>query len=144
VSGPARAHLGQIDRVNLCPPFDYPALIGVLQRAYLVLTDSGGIQEEAPALGKPVLVARDTTERGEAIATGVACLVGTDSDRIVAVAQRLLDDPAAYHAMVRRVSPFGDGHASVRICDALADYMHGQTGTERNATIPRMVYKFDQ
>ncbi len=144
VSGPARAHLGRIGRVDLCPPLDYPALIGVLQCAYLVLTDSGGIQEEAPALGKPVLVARDTTERGEAIATGVACLVGTDTDRIVAVAQRLLDDPAAYQAMVRRVSPYGDGHASVRICDVLADYTGKQAGVERNATIPRMVYKYDQ
>ncbi len=127
VSGPACALLGGMDRVVLCPPLDYPGLIAVMQRAYLVLTDSGGIQEEAPALGKPVLVARETTERPEAVATGVARLVGTDTDRIVLAAQRLLDDPAAYDAMARHVSPFGDGHASARIGDVLAHYATGGT-----------------
>ncbi len=120
VSGPARAALGRMSNVMLCPPLDYPGLIAVLRRAHLVLTDSGGIQEEAPSLGKPVLVARETTERPEAVDAGLARIVGTDSDRIVAEVQRLLDDPAAYAAMVRPVSPFGDGHASERIGDALA------------------------
>jgi UDP-N-acetylglucosamine 2-epimerase (non-hydrolysing) len=131
VSVPARAQLGGLDRVVLCPPLDYPGLIAVMQRAHLVLTDSGGIQEEAPALGKPVLVARETTERGEAITTGVARLVGTDSDRIVAAAQRLLDDAVAYNAMVRRASPFGDGHASARIGDVLAGYTGGRRAFTR-------------
>ena len=120
VSGPAHAALGRLPRVMLCPPLDYPGLIAVLRRAHLVLTDSGGIQEEAPSFGRPVLIARETTERPEAVDAGVACLVGTDSDRIAEMAQRLLDDPAAYASMVRAVSPFGDGQASARIGDILA------------------------
>jgi UDP-N-acetylglucosamine 2-epimerase (non-hydrolysing) len=126
VGGPAHAALGGLSRVMLCPPLDYPGLIAVLRRSHLVLTDSGGIQEEAPSFGKPVLIARETTERPEAVEAGVACLVGTDSDRIVAVAQRLLDDPEAYASMVRAVSPFGDGRASARIGDALASSRHLQ------------------
>lgn len=125
VSIPARKQLGGLDRVVLCPPLDYPGLIAIMQRAWLVLTDSGGIQEEAPALGKPVLVAREATERPEAIAAGIARLVGTETDRIVAAAQCLLDDPAAYDAMARLVSPFGDGHASARIGDVQAGYTGG-------------------
>jgi UDP-N-acetylglucosamine 2-epimerase (non-hydrolysing) len=121
-SAPARDALGALQRVMLCPPLDYPALVAVMQRAYLVLTDSGGLQEEAPSLGKPVLIARDVTERPEALEAGVACLVGTDADRITSAARRLLDDSDAYKAMVRAVSPFGDGHAGARICDALATW----------------------
>jgi UDP-N-acetylglucosamine 2-epimerase (non-hydrolysing) len=125
VAVPARNALGEVPRVILCPPLDYPGMIAVMQRAHLVLTDSGGIQEEAPTLGKPVLIARETTERPEAVETGVACLVGTSTERIVRAAQRLLDDANAYDAMVRTVSPFGDGRASARICDALAAWAHG-------------------
>jgi UDP-N-acetylglucosamine 2-epimerase (non-hydrolysing) len=120
VSEPARDILGSLPGVVLCPPLDYPGLIGILRRAHFVLTDSGGIQEEAPTFSKPVLVARETTERPEAVDSGVAMLVGTESDRIVAAAQRLLHDPDSYAQMVRPVSPFGDGHASVRIGDVLA------------------------
>jgi UDP-N-acetylglucosamine 2-epimerase (non-hydrolysing) len=120
VSEPARDMLGSLPGVMLCPPLDYPGLIGILRRAHFVLTDSGGIQEEAPTFGKPVLVARETTERPEAVDAGVAALVGTDSDRIVAAAQRLLRDPHSYAQMVCSASPFGDGHASVRIADILA------------------------
>jgi UDP-N-acetylglucosamine 2-epimerase (non-hydrolysing) len=126
VAVPARDALGAVPRVVLCPPLDYAALVAVMQRAYMVLTDSGGIQEEAPSLGKPVLVARETTERPEAVEAGAARLVGTDTERIANTAQRLLDDADAYDAMVRSVSPFGDGHAGARICDALA--MWGDVG----------------
>jgi UDP-N-acetylglucosamine 2-epimerase (non-hydrolysing) len=85
-----------------------------------MLTDSGGVQEEAPALGKPVLVMRETTERPEGIEAGTARLVGTDADRIVAEAERLLDDPAAYAAMARAHNPFGDGKSATRIVELLA------------------------
>jgi UDP-N-acetylglucosamine 2-epimerase (non-hydrolysing) len=86
-----------------------------------VLTDSGGVQEEAPALGKPVLVMRETTERPEGVAAGTAKLIGTDSDRIVSEIFTLLDDSAAYSAMARAHNPFGDGHASARIARIVAD-----------------------
>jgi UDP-N-acetylglucosamine 2-epimerase (non-hydrolysing) len=101
------------------PPLDYPDFVGLLDRCYLVLTDSGGIQEEAPSLGKPVLVMRDTTERPEAVDAGAAELVGTRPQRIVAAAARLLDDPLE-HARRRAVeNPFGDGRAAERIVELL-------------------------
>jgi UDP-N-acetylglucosamine 2-epimerase (non-hydrolysing) len=90
-----------------------------MKSAYFIISDSGGVQEEAPALGKPVLVLRDETERPEAVEMGVVKLVGSNHDRIVAEAQRLLDDKAAYLSMVRRVSPYGDGNAARRILDVL-------------------------
>ncbi|MFL5253103.1 MAG: non-hydrolyzing UDP-N-acetylglucosamine 2-epimerase [Rhodopila sp.] len=105
--------------IHLIPPLDYLPFVNVMQRATLIITDSGGIQEEAPSLGKPVLVTRDTTERPEAIAAGTAELVGTDTDRLVARASRLLDDPSAYAAMSVRHNPYGDGRASGRIVEAL-------------------------
>ncbi len=120
---PAQDRLGGIDRVLLCPPLDYPGLIAVMQRADLVMTDSGGLQEEAPSLRKPVLVARDTTERPEAIEAGVARLVGTETERIVVAAQHLLDDRAAYAAMVRDISPFGTGQAGAQIGDVLSSFL---------------------
>ena len=119
VSRPAHELLGGVPRVHLCPPLDYPEMIAVMQRADIVLTDSGGIQEEAPALGKPVLVTRETTERPEAVHEGVARLIGTDPDRIVEEVQRLLDDKQAYAAMARGASPYGDGQAARRIADVL-------------------------
>ncbi|NJC34806.1 UDP-N-acetylglucosamine 2-epimerase (non-hydrolysing) [Sphingomonas jejuensis] len=97
------------------PPFDYPSFVAALAAASLVLTDSGGVQEEAPALGKPVLVMRETTERPEGVAAGTARLVGTDADRIVAEVRRLLDDQTAYAAMAQAHNPFGDGQAAARI-----------------------------
>ncbi len=96
-------------------PLDYPSFVRALAHCHLVLTDSGGVQEEAPAFGKPVLVMRETTERPEAVAAGTAMLVGTDADRIVTEASRLLDDEAAYAAMARAHHPFGDGQAATRI-----------------------------
>jgi UDP-N-acetylglucosamine 2-epimerase (non-hydrolysing) len=119
VSEPVRAALGGHPRVTLCPPLDYLPFVAAMKRSTLILSDSGGVQEEAPALGKPVLVLRAETERPEAVAEGVVKLVGTDHDAIVGAAQRLLDDADAYRAMARGVSPYGDGHAAGRIADVL-------------------------
>lgn len=119
VAGPASAELAGIANVELLPPLDYRQLVERLRRCRLVLTDSGGIQEEAPAFGKPVLVLRDTTERPEGIEAGVARLVGTDRGRIVAAASELLTSPAAYAAMSRAVNPYGDGQAGERIAAIL-------------------------
>lgn len=102
------------------PALDYPCFIRAMQACDLVLTDSGGVQEEAPALGKPVLVLRDMTERPEAVAAGTARLVGTDPDRIVTEVTRLLDDPDLYAAMARAHSPYGDGRAAARIAADVA------------------------
>ncbi|MCD1589423.1 UDP-N-acetylglucosamine 2-epimerase (non-hydrolyzing) [Qipengyuania citrea] len=115
-----KAELVGLDNVALLEPLDYPQFARLLDISHLMLTDSGGVQEEAPALGKPVLVMRETTERPEGIAAGTARLVGTDADRIVRETNRLLDDPAAYAAMAQAHNPFGDGHAAERIADLLA------------------------
>ena len=115
-----KAELAGLDNVALLEPLDYPQFARLLDISHLMLTDSGGVQEEAPALGKPVLVMRETTERPEGIAAGTARLVGTDADRIVRETNRLLDDPAAYAAMAQSHNPFGDGHAAERIADLLA------------------------
>ena len=119
VSVVAHELLGQHPRIHLCDPLDYAPFVEVQKRAYLILTDSGGVQEEAPALGKPVLVMRSETERPEAVDEGVVRLVGTDEARIVAEVSRLLDDPMAYRKMARGVSPYGDGKASGRIVAVL-------------------------
>ena len=114
--------LGKHPRVVLCDPLDYLPFISAMKRAYLILSDSGGVQEEAPAMGKPVLVLRHETERPEAVEEGVVKLVGTDFDAIISEAQRLLDNESAYRAMARGVSPYGDGHASERIVKVLQDH----------------------
>ncbi|HDK5945755.1 TPA: UDP-N-acetylglucosamine 2-epimerase (non-hydrolyzing) [Klebsiella pneumoniae] len=119
VSEPVNRILGHIDNVMLIEPQDYLPFVWLMDRAWLILTDSGGIQEEAPSLGKPVLVMRDMTERPEAVAAGTVCLVGTDSQRIVAEVTRLLEDDAAYQAMSRAHNPYGDGEACRRILSAL-------------------------
>jgi UDP-N-acetylglucosamine 2-epimerase (non-hydrolysing) len=110
------------DRPNICriDPLDYPHFIRALGMAEIVLSDSGGVQEEAPALGKPVLVMRETTERPEGVSAGTAKLVGTDPDRIVSEISTLLDVPRAYSAMARAHNPFGDGHAAERIAGIVA------------------------
>jgi UDP-N-acetylglucosamine 2-epimerase (non-hydrolysing) len=112
--------LAGLANVALIEPLDYPHFARLLDISTLMLTDSGGVQEEAPALGKPVLVMRETTERPEGIAAVTAKLVGTDADRIVAEAERLLDDEAAYAAMARAHNPFGDGRSAGRIAELLA------------------------
>lgn len=113
--------LSAVEGVHLCDPLDYLSLVQVLDSCDVVLTDSGGLQEEGPALGKPVLVLRDTTERGEAVEAGVARLVGTSTTRIVDATATLLDDPVAYAAMAHPENPFGDGFASIRIREALTE-----------------------
>ena len=112
--------LGSLSNVALIDPLDYPHFVRLLGASTLVLTDSGGVQEEAPSLGKPVLVMRETTERPEGVAAGTARLVGTDRARIVREVLALLDDEAAYAAMSRAHNPFGDGHASERIATIIA------------------------
>jgi UDP-N-acetylglucosamine 2-epimerase len=114
-----RARLEGLDHIHLIAPVDYQRMVLLMMRATLLLTDSGGLQEEGPALGKPVLVLRDVTERPEALAAGAARLVGTDPRRILAEVARLLDDPRALARMARPVFPYGDGHASQRIADAI-------------------------
>jgi UDP-N-acetylglucosamine 2-epimerase (non-hydrolysing) len=124
-----RSALADAPRVTLCPPLAYGPFVSALKRSTLVLTDSGGVQEEAPALGKPVLVLRDESERPEALAAGVAALVGTDPFTIVAAADRLLSDPSAYAAMSRGASPYGDGHAASRIVAAVARALNADLHT---------------
>lgn len=111
--------LGNLERVHLIDPLDYLDFVWFMQQSHLILTDSGGVQEEAPYLGKPVLVMRDVTERPEAVQAGTVALVGTDTQRIVTEVNRLLDDPALHASFSRRINPYGDGHASRRIVDAL-------------------------
>jgi UDP-N-acetylglucosamine 2-epimerase (non-hydrolysing) len=111
--------LSGFSNVHLIDPLDYVDFVWFMQRAYVILTDSGGVQEEAPYLGKPVLVMRDVTERPEAVAAGTVALVGANRERIVAGVSRLLDDLAYHTSFSRRLNPYGDGHASQRIVDAL-------------------------
>lgn len=111
--------LGDLDNVAMIEPLDYPNFVSLLNHCSFMMTDSGGVQEEAPALGKPVLVMRDTTERPEGVEAGTAKLVGTDRDVILAEATRLLDDEAHYLAMARAHNPFGDGTASHQIADII-------------------------
>jgi UDP-N-acetylglucosamine 2-epimerase (non-hydrolysing) len=118
----AHEFLSSLSNFILCEPLDYAPFIAAMKRAHIILTDSGGVQEEAPALGKPVLVLRDETERPEAVDQGVVKLVGPHHDRIVDEAQRLLDDESAYRAMARGVSPYGDGHAAERIVKTLREH----------------------
>lgn len=111
--------LGNIERVHLIDPLEYEPFANLMARSYLVMTDSGGIQEEAPSLGKPVLVLRDTTERPEAVAAGTVKLVGTDEMAVYLAAYELLSDEKAYKSMAGAINPYGDGRASKRIVEAL-------------------------
>ena len=122
VHGPVHAALSGLPNVSLLPPLDYLEFVRLMSQAYVILTDSGGIQEEAPALGVPVLVMRDVTERPEAVEAGTARLVGTSTEAIVAVAFQLLDDPAVHLAMERAINPFGDGHAAERIASVIVEW----------------------
>ena len=120
--------LGRLPRTHLIDPLDYEPFANLMARVFIVLTDSGGVQEEAPALGKPVLVLRDTTERPEAVAAGTVRLVGTDEQRIYGETMRLLTDPAAYRRMAEAVNPYGDGRAAQRIIEAIL-YHAGRRST---------------
>ncbi|MBU0753758.1 MAG: UDP-N-acetylglucosamine 2-epimerase (non-hydrolyzing), partial [Planctomycetes bacterium] len=119
VGKPVQAILGDHPRIILAEPMEYGPFVTAMKRAHFILTDSGGIQEEAPALGKPVLVLREETERPEALTDGVVRLVGTDETRIVETAQRLLDDETFYASMAKGASPYGDGHAASRIVESI-------------------------
>jgi UDP-N-acetylglucosamine 2-epimerase len=131
VQQPVHHILGQQDRVFLVPPVDYLSFVGLMDRSYLIITDSGGIQEEAPSLAKPVLVTRETTERPEAVEAGLARLVGTSRERIVEEVGRLLTDDGLYARMCRGHNPYGDGRAAERIIDALCQGPGPQNAGER-------------
>jgi UDP-N-acetylglucosamine 2-epimerase (non-hydrolysing) len=120
VQAPVREILDGLPNVKLLSPMDYVSFVALMQRAYILLTDSGGIQEEGPSLRKPVLVMRETSERPEAIEAGTACLTGTDPERIFETVSSLLDDPTHYERMTSRPNPYGDGHAAKRIVEFLA------------------------
>jgi UDP-N-acetylglucosamine 2-epimerase (non-hydrolysing) len=116
--------LGRHSNVLLVEPVDYLPFVDLMRRAYLLITDSGGVQEEGPSLGKPILVLRDKTERPEAVNAGTVKLVGTNRDAIIREATRLLDDPAEYERMARLHNPYGDGKASDRIASRIFSYLH--------------------
>ena len=120
VQEPANRILGDIPSVHLIPPQDYVSFIFLMKKAHIILTDSGGVQEEAPSLGKPVLVMRDTTERQEGIEVGTAKLVGTDSETIISQVELLLNDQSEYDKMAQAVNPYGDGKAAKNILDFIA------------------------
>ena len=122
VQEPVYRILKGVDHITLLPPLDYLPLVGLMKRATVILTDSGGIQEEAPAFGIPVLVLREVTERPEGVEAGTLKLVGTETRRIVQETTRLLDDEFAYRAMAKAANPFGDGHAAKNIVKALLNY----------------------
>ena len=130
VKGPVGERLGGAANVRLIEPQDYLPFVYLMSRADIILTDSGGVQEEAPSLGKPVLVMRDTTERPEAVDAGTVRLVGTDVARIVGEVTRLLDDRAAYEAMSKAHNPYGDGKASGRIVAAIREWRAQAAGKE--------------
>ncbi len=119
----AHGMLGGVERVHLVEPLCYPDFVHAMRRATLILSDSGGVQEEAPSLDTPVLVLREKTERPEALETGATELVGTDSERIVAAVERLLTDEKAYEAMARAPNPYGDGHAAERIARVVRNFL---------------------
>jgi UDP-N-acetylglucosamine 2-epimerase (non-hydrolysing) len=128
VREPVKEVLGEERRILLVDPLDYGEFVKLLKSCYFIVTDSGGIQEEAPSLGKPVLLMRDVTERPEAVEAGAVKVVGTDTRRIVDAAALLLDSPAAYKRMVVKTNPYGDGNASRRIVDAVKTYLERSKG----------------
>ncbi len=123
VTEPVRRHLENHPNIHLVEPLDYVSFVDLARRAYLLITDSGGVQEEAPSLGKPVLVLRDKTERPEAVEAGTAILVGTDIKKITETAAGLLDDPAGYARRQKIHNPYGDGHASARIAAEILRFL---------------------
>jgi UDP-N-acetylglucosamine 2-epimerase (non-hydrolysing) len=124
--------LGGREHFHLIEPLDYEPFANLMNASYLILTDSGGMQEEAPSLGKPVLVLRDTTERPEALQAGTVKLVGTDQHKIYQTARTLITDPAEYEKMAHAVNPYGDGHASRRIVRVIKDFLYARIGAQLN------------
>lgn len=122
IQQPVHRLLADVPNIKLMQPLEYLSLVHLMKHAYLVLTDSGGIQEEATGLGKPTLVMREVTERPEGIEAGVLKLVGTNSQTIISETRRLLEDHGAYYAMAQAANPFGDGHAAEKITQALLDF----------------------
>lgn len=122
IQGPVTRQLSDISNIKLIPPLDYEAFIWLMSKSFFILTDSGGIQEEAPSLGKPVLVMRDITERPEAVEAGTVILVGTNKESIVSNSERLLEDANHYSSMAGKHNPYGDGKASNRIIEWLVNY----------------------
>jgi len=120
---PVTGLLGNVANITLLPPLDYQPIVWLMKQSYLVITDSGGIQEEVPGLGKPILVLRDTTERPEGVEAGAVRLIGTATDAIIANASELLDCPSAYERMTKTTNPYGDGMAAKRILDTLRAQM---------------------
>lgn len=120
VRKPVNEILGGLANVNLIEPLDYLSFLYMMRQSYLIMTDSGGVQEEAPSLGKPVIVMRDTTERPEAVDAGTVILAGTETESMASAAERLLDDAAFYDKMARAVNPYGDGLAARRIAELVA------------------------
>ena len=107
--------LSEVENIKLIAPLNYPAFVWLMEKSYLIITDSGGVQEEAPSLGKPVLVMREITERPEAVKAGTVILVGTDAEKITTETQKLLDDTSYYQKLSKLHNPYGDGKASERI-----------------------------
>jgi UDP-N-acetylglucosamine 2-epimerase (non-hydrolysing) len=132
VLDPVNRKLGNLDNVFLVPPLDYVPFVDLMRRAYFLISDSGGVQEEAPSLGKPILVLRDKTERPEAVEAATATLVGTDPLRIVAQANLLLDDAQEYARRARVHNPYGDGRASYRIGEAIRSFFEGKDTESRS------------
>jgi UDP-N-acetylglucosamine 2-epimerase (non-hydrolysing) len=121
VREPVERIISNVNNIHLINPIDYLSFIKLMDSSYLILTDSGGIQEEAPSLGKPVLVMRDTTERPEALEAGTVKLVGSDKQKIVEAVNHLLNNDVKYMEMARAHNPYGDGHASEKICKVLEE-----------------------
>ena len=129
VREPVKRILGGRRRIMLVDPLDYEEFVKLLRSCYFIITDSGGIQEEAPSLGKPVLLMREVTERPEAVKAGAVRIVGTDTRRIVDAAAELLGSRAAYESMVVRKNPYGDGRASERIIREVRKFLEGGKGS---------------
>jgi len=128
--------LDALPNVHLMDPLDYPAFVYIMNKSYLIITDSGGIQEEAPSLGKPVLVMRDVTERIEGIEAGTAKIVGTDHDTIVKVTVDLLENQTEYERMARAINPYGDGTACVQIRQILSSLYEKKINGQNNRSRP--------
>ena len=135
VAGTMRRLVSGVPNVSLIAPCGYRELVQRMRDCHLILSDSGGIQEEAPVLGTPLLVLRDKTERPEGIASGNARLVGTDAAKIVEEASRLLENPLAWVAMAKRALPYGDGHAAPRIAAIVEDWLKRTRALSRRSSI---------